>query len=78
MKTQANFEIEAYIKSHVILNILGSQTNNELCQIHRTSSVSKMLVFMWRKKCRDGFTNLKDGSHPGQHKTVATKANIAD
>ena len=25
----------------------------------------------------DGFTNLKDGSHPGQPKTVATKANIA-
>ena len=50
---------------------------NELCQIHRTSAVSKTLVFRWRKNFQDGFTNLKDGYRPGQPKTVVTNANIA-
>ena len=36
-----------------------------------------MLVFRWQKKFQDGFTNLKDGSHPDQPKTVVTKTNIA-
>ena len=40
-------------------------------------AVSKTLVFRWHKKFQDGFTNLKDGSHPGQPKTVVTKTNIA-
>ena len=32
---------------------------------------------MWHKKCQDGFTNLKDGSRPGQPKIVVTNAYIA-
>ena len=41
--------------------------------------MSKTLVFRWHKKFQDGFTNFKDGSRPGQPKTVVTKlnANIA-
>ena len=62
MKTQAIFEIRAYIKSRVNLNSLCSQTYYEFCQIHRTSAVSKTLVYRWHKKFQDGFINLKDGS----------------
>ena len=51
---------------------------NELCQIHIASVVSKALAVRWQKKFKDGFTSLKDGSRPGQPKTVATNANIAD
>ena len=36
-----------------------------------------MLVFRWYKSFHDGFTNLKDGSRPGQLKTVITNANTA-
>ena len=50
---------------------------NELCQIHRSSAVPKMLVFRRHKKLQDGLTNLKDGSRPGQPKPVVTNANIA-
>ena len=41
MKTQARFEIKAYIKDSVNLNMSGSQPYNELCQIHRTFAMSK-------------------------------------
>ena len=78
MKTQACFEIRAYIKNRVNLNISGLQTYNELCQIHRTFVVvSETLVFRWHKNFQDCFTNLKDGSHPGQPKMVVANANIA-
>ena len=73
MKTQASFEIRAYIKGRINLNI--SQVH--MCQIHGTSAASKTLVFRWRKKFQDGFTNHKDGSHPGQPKTIVTNVNIA-
>ena len=36
----------------------------------------KSIVFRWQKKFQDAFTYLKDGSRPGQPKTVATNANI--
>ena len=75
MKTQASFEIRTYIEGRINLNI--SQTHNELYQIYRTSAVSKTLVFRWHKKFQDGFTNHKDGSRPGQPKTIVTNANIA-
>ena len=39
--------------------------------------MSKTLVFRWHKKFQDGITKLKDGSRPGQSKTVVTNANIA-
>ena len=39
MKPQSSFEIRAYIKGRVNLILLGAQTYNELCQIHRTSAV---------------------------------------
>ena len=45
--------------------------------MNRTSAVSKTLVFRWHKKFQDGFSKLKDGSRPGQPKTVVTNANIA-
>ena len=77
MKTQARFEITAYTKGRVNLKISGSHTYNELCQIHRTSVVSKKLVFRWHKKFQVGFTNLKYGSRPGSPKIVVTNANIA-
>ena len=77
MKTQGSFEIKAYIKGRVNLNISGSQIYNELCQIHRTSTVPKSIVFRWQKKFQDGFTYLKDGSRPGKPKTVVINANIA-
>ena len=70
-------EIRAYIEGWANLYISGSQTYNELCQIHRTSAVSKTLVFRWHKNFQDGFTNLKDGFHPNQPKTVVNKTNIA-
>ena len=41
------------------------------------SALSKMLVFMWRNIFQDGFTSLKDSSHPGHPKTIATMVNIA-
>ena len=65
---------------YIYMIISGSQTYteyDELCQIHITSVVSKTLAFRWQKKFQDGFTNLKDGSHPDQPKTVATNANAA-
>ena len=37
----------------------------------------EMVVLMWHKKFQDGFSNLKDDSHPGQPKVVFTNANIA-
>ena len=37
--------------------------------MHRTSAVSKTLLFRMLKKFQDGFTNRKDGSRPGQPKT---------
>ena len=36
-----------------------------------------MLVFGKHKNFDDGFTNLKDGSRPGQPKTVIINANTA-
>ena len=39
--------------------------------------MSKTLAFRLHKNFHDGFTNLKDGSRPGQPKTVLTNANIA-
>ena len=77
MKVQASFEIRAYIKGRINLNISGSQTYNEFCQMHRTSAASKTFVFRWHKKFQDGFTNRKDGSRPGQPKTSITNINIA-
>ena len=74
MKTQVSFEIRAYIKGRV--NLSGSKIYNELCQIHRTSTVPKLIVFRWQKKFEDGFTYFKDGSRPGQPKTVVINANI--
>ena len=38
---------------------------------------AKTLLFRWHKKFQDGFTNLKDGSRPGQPKSVVTNTNIA-
>ena len=78
MKTQARFEIRADIEGHINVNISGSQTFNELCQIHRTSAASKTLVVRWHKKVQDGFNNHKDGSLPGQPKTIVSNVNIAD
>ena len=69
--------MRAFIKGRVNLNISGSQTYNELCQIYRTSAVSKTLVFRWHKIFQCGSTNLKDGSRPVQPKTMVTNANIA-
>ena len=77
MKTQVSFEIRVYIKGSINLNIAGSQTYNALCQILRTSAASKTLVFRPHKKFQDGFTNHKDGSHPGQPKTIITNVNMA-
>ena len=77
MKAQSSFEIRAYIKGRVNLNILGSQTYTELCQIHKTSAVFKTLVFRWKKIFLDCFTSPKDGSHPSQPKTAHNNANIA-
>ena len=74
MKTQTNFEIRAYMKGRIFLNILGSQTYNELCPIHKTSAASKTLVF---KKVQDVFTNHKYGSRPGQPKSIVTNVYIA-
>ena len=70
------FEIRAYIKGRINLIISGSQTYNELCQIHGTSAMSKTLVSRRQRKFQDDFTNsLKCGSCPGQPKTVVTNAN---
>ena len=77
MKIHASFKIGAYIKGLFNLEMSGSQTYNELFLIHRTSAESKTLVFRWQNKFQDGFTNLNDGSRPGQPKNVATDANIA-
>ena len=77
MKIHTSFKIGAYIKGLFNLEMSGSQTYNELFLIHRTSAVSKTLVFRWQNKFQDGFTNLTDGSRPGQPKNVATNANIA-
>ena len=59
-------------RNFVLIRIL---TYTELCQVHRIYAVSKTLVFRWHKKFQDGFTNFKDGSRPGQPKTVVTKLN---
>ena len=77
MIAQASFEIRAYIKGRINLNSAGSQTYNALCQIHRTSAAFKTLVFRWHKKFQDGFTNNKDGSSPGQPKTIVTNVDTA-
>ena len=73
MNTQVSFEIRTCIKGRINLKTSGLQTYNELCQIHTTSAVSKTLVFRWYRK----FTNPKDGSPPGQSKTVVINANSA-
>ena len=70
MKTEACFEIRAYIKDRVNPNTPGSQKYNELCLIHWTSAVYKSLVFRWYKK-------FQDGPNPGQSETVVTNAKIA-
>ena len=57
------------MQGRVNLNISDSQEYDELCHIHRTSAVSKTLVFRWHKKYHDGFTNPKDSSRLGQPKT---------
>ena len=36
-----------------------------------------MLVCKWQKKFKDGFTNLKYCSRPGQPKLVVTNANMS-
>ena len=78
MKTQASFHIRTYFKGRVNLSISGTETYNDLCQIHvhRNTAVSKTLVFRLHKKLKYGFTNPKYGSHPGQPKTVVTDANM--
>ena len=75
MKTKESLEIRICIKGHITLNISCSQTNNKLCQIHRTSEVSKTLDLRWHKKF--GFTNDKYSSRFGQPKTIVFNANIA-
>ena len=77
VKIQASFKTRTYIKGRVNLNITVAQAYNDSRQIHGTSAVSKALVFRQHKNFHDGFTNLKDGSRPGQHKTVVIIANIA-
>ena len=77
MKSDASFEIRAYIKGGISLKMSGSQTFNELCLIHEKSTVSKSSAFRWHKKFQDGKTDQKDGTHLGQPKTAATKANFA-
>ena len=76
-KIQSSFVMRAFIKGRVNLNIAGSQTYNELCQINRSSAVSKTIVFSQHNTFKDGFSGLKDGLCPGQPKTVDTNANIA-
>ena len=39
--------------------------------------MSKKLIFRWHKQFQDGFTHLKDGSRPGQPKTVVTNTKNA-
>ena len=41
MKNETSFEIRAYIKGRVGLNVTVSQIHSELCQIHGTSVVSE-------------------------------------
>ena len=74
IKTRASFEIRTYIKGRVNVIILGLQTYYELCQIYKTSAVSKTLVF---RSQQDDFTKLVDVPIPGQPLTVATNANSA-
>ena len=38
--------------------------------------MSKSSAFRWHKKFQDGKTDLKDGTHLGQAKVAATKANL--
>ena len=78
MKSQEKVEIRTYIKGHVTLKTSGSQTYNELCQIHRTFAISKTLVFRWYKEFEDVFTNHNDGSRSGKPKTIITSANSAN
>ena len=73
MKNKTSFEIRAYIKRRVGLNVSVSQIYSELCQIHGTSVVSKRSVFRWHKN----FNDLKDEPRPGQPRKAATKANVA-
>ena len=51
LKTEASFEIMAYIKGNCCVNLAnsGTHTYNELCQIHETSAVSKRSVFSCHK-----------------------------
>ena len=49
-ESSKSFEIKTYIKGRVNVNISGSQTYNELYQIHRTSVVFKTLVFRLNKR----------------------------
>ena len=65
MKNKTSFEIRAYIKGHAGLNVSVSQIYSELCQIHRTSVVSKRSIFRWHKKFKGGKTALKDEPCPG-------------
>ena len=65
------------MKGRVKVNISGSQTYYEFCQINGTPVLSKTLVFRQHKNVQDGFFSLKDGFRPGQPETVVTNANIA-
>ena len=53
----------------------------ELCQLHMyiyiISAGSKTVDFRWHKTFQDGFTNHKDGSRPGQPKTIVTNVCFA-
>ena len=72
IKTQASFDIRIHIKGRV-----SGLPYNELCQIHRTSAMPKTSGFGWHKKFQDGFTNFRDGFHPGHPKTIVTNVNTA-
>jgi len=45
--TEKNFEIKAYLKGHVGLDISASHIYSELRQIHWTSVVSKKSISIW-------------------------------
>ena len=64
MKTELNFEIMAYIKGGVSLNISASQIYDELCQILGASVLCKRSVFRWHKTFKDSKTDLKDAPLP--------------
>ena len=65
MSSRVSVETRATIKFCVKLGMMPTQTYDKMTTANMKYKVSRMLIFKWHKRFRDGRESLKDDSHNG-------------